>query len=214
MMFELYSKNKKILFAVFALVLLAGISYLAVIKFSDSSEPVFCTMEARLCSDGSYVGRTGPKCEFAKCPEIKVEAGWKIFNNSAQGISFQYPDSFQTTYMRALDWPPQVQIINESFECVEAGSEIDRAGRTEKHVISGREYCVTKKTEGAAGSIYTQYAYALPRGDKVIIFTFSIRATQCGNYPEPQKIECENERASFNIDSLIDRVAQTFRLTN
>ena len=29
---------------------------------------VACTMEAKICPDGSYVGRTGPKCEFAPCP--------------------------------------------------------------------------------------------------------------------------------------------------
>lgn len=29
---------------------------------------VACTMEARECPDGSYVGRQGPNCEFAKCP--------------------------------------------------------------------------------------------------------------------------------------------------
>jgi len=29
---------------------------------------VFCTMEAKQCPDGSYVGRGGPKCEFAACP--------------------------------------------------------------------------------------------------------------------------------------------------
>lgn len=29
---------------------------------------VYCTQEAKLCPDGSYVGRTGPNCEFAKCP--------------------------------------------------------------------------------------------------------------------------------------------------
>jgi putative hemolysin len=27
-----------------------------------------CTMEAKLCPDGSSVGRSGPNCEFAKCP--------------------------------------------------------------------------------------------------------------------------------------------------
>lgn len=27
-----------------------------------------CTMEARICPDGSSVGRTGPNCEFAACP--------------------------------------------------------------------------------------------------------------------------------------------------
>jgi len=30
-----------------------------------------CTQEAKVCSDGSSVERTGPNCEFAKCPEEK-----------------------------------------------------------------------------------------------------------------------------------------------
>jgi hypothetical protein len=30
-------------------------------------QQVYCTEDAKLCPDGSYVGRTGPKCEF-KCP--------------------------------------------------------------------------------------------------------------------------------------------------
>jgi hypothetical protein len=29
---------------------------------------VACTMEAKQCPDGSYVGRTGPTCEFTACP--------------------------------------------------------------------------------------------------------------------------------------------------
>ena len=32
---------------------------------------VACTMEAKLCPDGvTYVGRTGPNCEFAACPQV------------------------------------------------------------------------------------------------------------------------------------------------
>jgi hypothetical protein len=27
-----------------------------------------CTMEAKICPDGSAVGRTGPNCEFSPCP--------------------------------------------------------------------------------------------------------------------------------------------------
>ncbi len=30
--------------------------------------PTPCTAEAKLCSDGTSVGRTGPNCEFAPCP--------------------------------------------------------------------------------------------------------------------------------------------------
>ena len=31
-------------------------------------KPILCTMEARICPDGSAVGRTGPNCEFSPCP--------------------------------------------------------------------------------------------------------------------------------------------------
>ncbi len=33
-----------------------------------ATSPVVCTMEAKLCPDGSAVGRVGPRCEFAACP--------------------------------------------------------------------------------------------------------------------------------------------------
>ena len=38
--------------------------------------PIGCTMEAKICPDGSAVGRSGPKCEFAPCPsETLCEGG-------------------------------------------------------------------------------------------------------------------------------------------
>lgn len=30
-----------------------------------------CTMEAKRCADGTQVGRSGPRCDFAPCPEPK-----------------------------------------------------------------------------------------------------------------------------------------------
>ena len=36
------------------------------------TEPVACTMDAKLCSDGSYVARIPPNCDFAPCPETKT----------------------------------------------------------------------------------------------------------------------------------------------
>lgn len=45
------------------------------ISDSNNSAPPFipsqqaCTMEAKICPDGSSVGRTGPNCEFSPCPE-------------------------------------------------------------------------------------------------------------------------------------------------
>lgn len=41
---------------------------------------VACTLDAKLCPDGSAVGRTGPNCEFSPCPtgsSATVLPGWK-----------------------------------------------------------------------------------------------------------------------------------------
>lgn len=35
---------------------------------SPNPEEKACTADAKLCPDGSAVGRTGPNCEFAPCP--------------------------------------------------------------------------------------------------------------------------------------------------
>ena len=37
-------------------------------KASPSTSPKACTMDAKICPDGSSVGRSGPNCEFAPCP--------------------------------------------------------------------------------------------------------------------------------------------------
>lgn len=46
---------------------------LSTFKFTDTkTTPAMtaCTMEAKICPDGSSVGRSGPKCEFAPCPGL------------------------------------------------------------------------------------------------------------------------------------------------
>lgn len=35
---------------------------------SNESKPVACTADAKICPDGTAVGRVGPDCEFAPCP--------------------------------------------------------------------------------------------------------------------------------------------------
>ncbi|MBU1876805.1 hypothetical protein KKA72_00435 [Patescibacteria group bacterium] len=65
--------NKKVLFIVFIAILSIGSFYICQ-NFFNKPEQIFCTQEAKLCPDGSYVGRTGPNCEFAVCPEVKIGA--------------------------------------------------------------------------------------------------------------------------------------------
>ncbi|MFA6446058.1 MAG: hypothetical protein WCW14_02295 [Candidatus Paceibacterota bacterium] len=40
-------------------------------ELSTTTKPIACTMDAKMCPDGTYVGRSGPNCEFV-CPAIPV----------------------------------------------------------------------------------------------------------------------------------------------
>lgn len=115
----------------------------------------------------------------------------------------------RTEYISPVDWPPKVAMENKPFSCLEAGSETNPAGQTQKITVNNHTYCVTKETQGAAGSIYTQYAYARAKNSETEIFTFSLRYVQCGNYPEPKKTACEKERQVFNVDTFMDHYIQS-----
>lgn len=62
-----------ILIAVVAIVVVAAAAVLLVGLGTGgkmTNGPVACTMDARICPDGSAVGRVAPNCEFAPCPEV------------------------------------------------------------------------------------------------------------------------------------------------
>ena len=136
-------------------------------------------------------------------------AGWLTQSVASSGLAFLYPSDLGTRYIHPVDWPPMLQVVDGPWQCTEAGSEIARAGKTERQTLGGRSYCVTRESEGAAGSIYTMYAYAFEHGGRVALLTFSLRAVQCGNYDEPNRSECETERAAFDVSPTIDAIART-----
>ncbi|MEO5927355.1 MAG: hypothetical protein ABIO72_01500 [Patescibacteria group bacterium] len=202
----------------------------------DEPTPVACTMEAKICPDGSSVGRTGPKCEFAACPAAPSgntgsngnttstgavppagdtsTASWKTMTSTTTGITFKYPEQLSTQYISTVDWPPLIQIVDKAFACKAAGSLNARAGITEEKTVNGRTYCITRVAEGAAGSTYTQYAYAFAQSGKTVVLTFTLRSVQCGNFDESQKTACEKEQASFDISPTIDAMVQSAGATS
>ncbi|MDO8530459.1 MAG: hypothetical protein Q7S10_03605 [bacterium] len=217
MISEFQSKHKPFLLII-AIIFLAAIVVGLVLFFNTSQQEVACTMEAKVCPDGSSVGRTGPLCEFAACPSNTVIKDWNTSSDSEQGIVFLYPEKLPTTYINTLDWPPKLQVLNKPFSCVKTGNETNHI---EPVITNNTTYCVSTITEGAAGSIYTQYAYAFQKAsldeeirNKTMVLTFSLRSTQCGNYPDPQKTACDQERQSFDINAIIDQVAKTMQFIN
>lgn len=53
---------------------------------SPTEEPVACTMDARVCPDGSSVGRVPPNCEFEECPIVEEEV--KTFTGEITNINY------------------------------------------------------------------------------------------------------------------------------
>lgn len=147
---------------------------------------------------------------FSKSISNNGNDSW-ITLNSENGITLEYPDKIGDKYIHDFDWPPQIRIIDESFSCSEAGKETERAGETTKEIINGKTYCITKITEGAAGSIYTQYVYTRGVGNRTAILTFSIREVQCVNYSEPERNLCEKEKEEFELDNIISKIMDTIK---
>ena len=60
---------------VFSTLLLLASSLLVACNAENPTRPpvsggaLMCTQEAKQCPDGSYVGRSGPNCAFAACPQ-------------------------------------------------------------------------------------------------------------------------------------------------
>ncbi|MFA6088677.1 MAG: DUF333 domain-containing protein [Candidatus Woesearchaeota archaeon] len=70
-------------------------------------EPVACTMDAKVCSDGSYVGRIAPDCEFAPCP-INVTTKDKIYCKSEQ----------RNAQVCTLEYRPVCGWFNNNIKCI------------------------------------------------------------------------------------------------
>lgn len=67
---------------------------------TNSLSQVSCTQEAKICPDGSAVGRNGPSCDYDPCPT--VSNSFQTYTNS------KYP--YQ------IDYPQDVSPINVSSE--------------------------------------------------------------------------------------------------
>jgi hypothetical protein len=82
-----------------------------------------CTMEAKVCPDGTSVGRTGPNCEFAACPvtatpqpavspipTLKPNPSGNTYRSEKNNVAFYYASKTQGS--------------NETIEVSELGNKI------------------------------------------------------------------------------------------
>jgi hypothetical protein len=82
-----------------------------------------CTAEAKVCPDGSAVGRTGPNCSFAACPPPNVE-----LTSASTTIGFVLPAGYKPNIISSDDSTyiaSYVQDQNSDATTTNAASVID-----------------------------------------------------------------------------------------
>lgn len=129
---------------------------------------------------------------------------------STNGYSFKYPKDFSTQYISMVNWPPTLKLKDEAFICkVNDKSDNIAIGQVVSKMINGKEFCITKESEGAAGSVYTDYTYSFSYKENTLNMSFTLRAPQCMNYDNPAQTLCTNEEQSFNPDNILSAIANT-----
>lgn len=144
---------------------------------------------------------------FGTASPAVIGGDWKT--KIENGMTFRYPADFGTKYISLTDWPPVLTRTSTAYVCIQSGSEVEHAGITAEIVVNGHTYCETKVSDGAAGSTYTQYAYARGAGNSTEILTFTLRLVQCGNYNAPEMNTCQAERDAFNPTTIVDQMFLT-----
>jgi hypothetical protein len=147
-------------------------------------------------------------------PTSGETVGWQTFTSADNGASFQYPENLSTIYIHPQEWPPRLLITdNAGFSCQEGGLGINGLpGMTIQKQINNIVYCIESVSEGAAGTFYTDYTYTFLKDSKLVKLSFTLAYPQCANYEDSRKTECEQERQTFDLDTLINRIAKSVQL--
>jgi len=89
---------------------------------STTTNPVACTMDAMMCPDGTYVGRSGPDCKFV-CPN----SANSDFYSPQKGTVFNFGDTITIRWNpKAIDASTIVLRCNDSTLCPGSNYQIYR----------------------------------------------------------------------------------------
>lgn len=202
---------------VIVVVAVLGAAGYFVYKQYSAPKPIACTQEAKLCPDGSSVGRTGPNCEFTPCPD--QTAGWQTFD-SGDGFEFKYPvlNSFI-----AFSEPGIVRsnsdINNDGCYLGHENNIIppNPVSEKEKVTINNINFCISKTSDSAMGHSSPTYLYTTtyknaPENHFTIILPFDV--TACDNLKGGSNYKlCQDffSNSSNNTDKIANSIISTIR---
>jgi membrane-bound inhibitor of C-type lysozyme len=168
--------------------------------------------EATLEVDGEIVAQS--------CLLEEISDHWKEFR--VGDMRFKAPESLEEKYVSLQKWPPEIKILanknywpsgieieNGELKCQTTLEESSVSKRFYQQNINGRIYCIRAESEGAAGSVFTDYTYYTIYKNNLVSINFVLRFTNCLHYSKPQSIECSAEREVFDIDNTINKIVDS-----
>lgn len=110
----------------------------------DGEEFIACTMDAKMCPDGSYVGRIAPKCEFAPCPLSAPKPGPISGGTSGSCTS----DSDCAAGYSCEDISPVVREGTQNLRCWKNGAPRPICLSGETHIATPNGDILVKNMKG------------------------------------------------------------------
>ncbi|MCX6701900.1 MAG: hypothetical protein NTX96_01765 [Candidatus Zambryskibacteria bacterium] len=117
--------KKIILNTLIAILVFGGGMVLAETETNATAGGTVCAQDAKQCSDGSYVARIGPNCEFAKCPNL-TSTSTKPKQGLLQGIKNFLQNKKENSVVN------KEEIKNKIQEKIASSTEKKIEGRFEK----------------------------------------------------------------------------------
>lgn len=151
-------------------------------NFVKEKEPALrgCTMEAKICPDGSAVGRSGPNCEFAACPAFSGDP--KNATYIVEGVEVILTNG---VFEKEAAPGSAAKIITKYFGN-EAAGDIDGDGTPDKAFLLTQE-------RGGSGTFY--YVAAIASGKNYA----GTNAVFLGDRIAPQSTQITNGEIVVNF---------------
>ena len=180
-------------------------------EISDGNYPA----DGRIVLLNSIVEDEG---ENGSSPEVKIIIE-EMDNGPEKQPHYAILVDLNTEYIGSQNWkvnilneeenyPPKFKITEGQIDYKITSSESGLLSETAKRRIDGQIYYIESTSEGAAGTIYTQYAYSTMKGGSLITVSCVMRYPQCINYSEPHRTECTNECETFDLDKIIGYIVK------
>jgi hypothetical protein len=132
-------------------------------------------------------------------------------NEKEDLVSVSLSDLFENInadFMSFSDW--SIEKLDGEFVCEVTPAESSHNIRVVEKIIDSDKYCVAARSEGAAGSTYTEYVYSTVKNDELIVLDFTVKYPRCSNYNEIEGEFCETERENFDLDTEVKQIIDIY----